>query len=225
MAKKGARGGSAFSKSVKRAAAKAPPRKRPRLSDEELDARATAARRAAAIRAAAGGVEAWLRAGEMIGEYLQAAAGGTVTMRAVDAPLAAKGTPWRIVIRWQPDRELGPWDYLDLWRALSGVEEDLEIERRIKPTRITRLAVSYRGARKLYDKRRGKKPREYTLGELGPWQVVISRAVALLNPQIEDSITSRYGSVQNETIPTEVLALYLWISTKTAGAGFGVDVA
>ena len=120
-----------------------------------------------------------------------------------------RGTPWSLVARF------GGWDgtmrYGTLYRALEAVDGDKKITKAIGERRLARLVVLYDGVEQRGGNRKVK--REWTLSEIAPWDVALSRALERLNPEIEESITNLYDTGK---FPTQVVALFVWLSVEQA---------
>ncbi len=107
-------------------------------------------------------------------------------------------TPWLVVGRFVFEE---PPTYAELWDILSAWETDDELESAIHPQRLSRIRVDYQP-------KRGKGG-EYTIGETGPWELVISRSRFQMDASDEDSLASRYSR-------TVVTSLYVWLSSQLA---------
>lgn len=139
---------------------------------------------------------------------------GEARLRTVDvsAELArqgrqsAGGTPWAIVGRVVPPKP--GLAYSDLYHAMLDIRDDGRISSAFHPQRLSRIVLVY------FDTLVGK-PREWTLSEIGPWEVVASRAVAKLDPSgpRDQSVTVRYD--EEADVPTMVLEVRIWLSMIT----------
>ena len=185
------------------------PRKRvqaPRVSRQELE------RRLAAARAGAQSLtKQWLRGLERMRDHLSEPIGRELVLRAVPPPPAAKGTPWVLVGRFAGFDGLA--SYSELYLGLLATRDDDLVERDIGRQRLCRIAVRYDGV----EVRGGRKrvERDFTLANIAPWEVAISRAVERCDPESEEGLVAAYDQGKHRTL---VRAVYVWISAEEASA-------
>lgn len=178
-----------------------------RLSREELRRRLDTARGAAARGEPL--VKRWLRGLEFCREHLSEVVGRESILRAKAPPVAAKGTPWALVARFNGFD--GQLTYTELHRALERWDDDDRIRHHIGARRISRMTVLYDGVETYGGTRRVK--REFTLAEIAPWDVMVARALERTDPTSEESLVARYDSNRHRT---RILALYVWLALDEA---------
>lgn len=184
-----------------------PGRTKPRLSRVELRRRLDTARGAAARGEPL--VKRWMRGLEFGRDHLTDIVGRQVNLRAKAPPVAAKGTPWALVARYNDfDSQL---TYTELHRALERWDGDDRIRHNIGARRISRMTVLYDGVETYGGTRRVT--REFTLAEIAPWDVMVARALERTDPTSEESLVARYDSNRHRT---RILALYVWLALDEA---------
>lgn len=139
---------------------------------------------------------------------------GEARLRTIDVPaeMARKGrqsgggTPWLIVGRIVPPKP--GLAYSDLYHACLAMRDDDRIRSAFGGQRLSRIQVVY------LDPLVGE-PRDWTLSEIGPWDVVASRAVGKTDPAgpAHESVTVRYDTEADQ--PTMVLEIRIWLSLIT----------
>lgn len=112
--------------------------------------------------------------------------------------------------------------YAELYKALRRVSLSKKISRQIGARTLARVRVVYNGPTKR-SKRMSRTEREWTPGEMGPFEVVLSRVLALMDPDDEPSGSHRgsigwtYGEGNPETkVPTTVREVSIWLSSEQA---------
>jgi hypothetical protein len=196
-------------------------RKGSRRRGAELERRLELARAAAATKATERRREAqqqppprkWFGALERMQVHLSSEIGRQCALRASGpGQPSLRGTPWSLIARFSGFD--GQMTYDRLWRGIAATEADTTIESTIGAKRLARMVVLYKGP----TERGGERlvEREFVLSEIAPWSVMLARALERLDPDIEDSITAHYG--EDAHVPTEVRALYVWISVDQARA-------
>jgi hypothetical protein len=117
-------------------------------------------------------------------------------------------TPWLIVVKFSlPSGST----YDDVFEILRDWRDDRPIERLIGAQRLSRIQANFTTDRG----RQG----QYTLAEIGPWSLVISRAVerVAIRDNRRDSLIARYGTSANkQDSPSSISSLYVWFSSNNA---------
>lgn len=179
----------------------------PRLPRAELQRRLDAARAAATRGEPA--VKRWMRGLEFVREHLSEPIGRQLVLKGRPPPPAKKGTPWALVAMF------GGWDgqgsYTELHQGLEAVDRDERIVNAIGKRRLARMTVLYKGVVSRGDRRRVE--REFTLAEISPWEVMVSRALERTDPTVEDSLVARYDS---DGVRTLIKAVFVWIALEEA---------
>lgn len=140
-------------------------------------------------------------------DEMQDIAPGTIA-HVQDAPRSAfSRTPWRMVARFAFPRGT---TYEDIFSILRDWRDDRRIEKKIGSDRLSRIQV-------LYKDRKGRGARsEYTLSEIAPWELAVSRASERVGVRDDrqDSLIGRYGA----SAPTVsyIDSLVVWFSSVTA---------
>ena len=111
---------------------------------------------------------------------------------------------WRIAVRFV--QQVGT-TYDDIYRTLIAWRDSRKLERLITEDRLSRIVVRYRHEE--------GKSGEYTLSEIGSWELVISRAVERVGVRDDrlPSLLSRYGSEGNTSY---IDSLIVWFSNSTS---------
>lgn len=115
-----------------------------------------------------------------------------------------KGTPWAVIGTIAFEDSL---DYAALNEGLLAVQGDDEITKLVGIDRFSRMAVLYDGPETKGSTRHVE--REWTMSEIAPWDVCISRAVEMTAEDEPDSVQERYST-------TAVLALRVWLAHSEA---------
>lgn len=140
-------------------------------------------------------------------DNMQDLAPGTIT-EIHDAPQSAKGTPWRMAVRF-----IFPHGttYDDLFIVLRDWGEDRPIKKLIGAQRLSRIQVRYKN--KMGRGSHG----EYTLAEIGSWEIVPSDAAARVGVRDNrmESLIARYGN--DVKTPSEIESVIVWFSPFTDG--------
>lgn len=136
-----------------------------------------------------------------------------ITIKMRTPPPGRGRTPWAVVGEYRGFRVL----YEELWSAFAAIEASGKIERAVGSRTLARIAVIYSGAKKYG--RKGRTKREWTIGEITPWDVVISRATLALDPDDEMGVSVRYGMDNPELVETatHAIGLNVWLSYDKAG--------
>lgn len=137
---------------------------------------------------------------EAIDDMVSYVPGGAVSTR--QAPASKSRTPWMLLSSFY-----AALTYDDVLIALRGWRDDRTIERHIRPQRLSRIQVRY-----VTD--RGKEG-EYTLAEIGPWELAVSRAVERVGVRDDkdEALIERYG--EGSDSPSEIDAIIVWFSSHT----------
>lgn len=138
---------------------------------------------------------------EAVDEMVSITPGWVVSSRA--APASKSRTPWMLLSRF-----LAPSaTYDDVFVVLRNWRDDATIERLIRPQRLSRIQV-------VYTTTRGKQG-EYTIAEIGPWELAISRAVQRVGVRDDkdDALVNRYGDGTKDQ--SEIDAVVVWFSSHT----------
>jgi hypothetical protein len=125
-----------------------------------------------------------------------------------DAPQSERSrVPWRLVAKFDFPRGT---TYDDIFITLRDWRDDRKIERLVGSDRLTRIQVRYKDK-----KGRGAKG-EYTLSEIGSWELAASRATERVGVRDDrlDSLINRYGA-NGETV-SYIESLIVWFSASTA---------
>jgi len=124
-----------------------------------------------------------------------------------DAPSSERSrTPWRLVARFSFP---GGTTYDDLFVTLRDWRDDRRIERAIGADRLSRIQVQYKNK-----KGRGSGG-EYTIAEIGAWELAISRGVERVGIRDDklESLIQRYGT-PGETV-SYIQSVTVWFSSAT----------
>lgn len=139
-------------------------------------------------------------------DHMQDLAPGSVA-EIHDAPATSKGTPWRMAVRFILPRGT---TYDDVFIVLRDWRDDKPI-RKILENRLSRIQVRYK------DKRGRGAEGEYTLAEIGGWEIASSRAaekVGIRDSKNRESLIARYGGDKKTTSYIE--SLIVWFSPFNA---------
>jgi hypothetical protein len=179
----------------------------PRLSPAELKAKLAKARAAAAAGEPI--TKQWGRGLDRMRTHLSKPLGLELVLRTAAPPPAVKGTPWALIGRFAGfDRQAG---YSELYAGLLDTRDDDRIEALIGRQRLCRITVRYEGVEVRGGSRRVE--REFTLAEISPWEVCISRAVERCDPGSEEGLVAAYDQGPGRTL---VRAVYVWIAMEVA---------
>lgn len=140
-------------------------------------------------------------------DEMQDIAPGT-TANVHDAPQSERSrVPWRLVAKF--DFPKGT-TYDDIFIVLRDWRDDRRIERLVGSDRLSRIQVRYKDK-----KGRGAKG-EYTLSEIGSWELAASRATERVGVRDDrlDALVNRYGTSGDTTSYIE--SLIVWFSASTA---------
>lgn len=139
---------------------------------------------------------------DAIDEMVSVAPGATV--KTTNAPGTKSRTPWMFLCDFSFPTDT---TYDELLDVLETWRDDSNIERLIRPQRLSRIQVRYVTER--------GKTGEYTLAEIGPWELVISRAYQRVGIQDDrdPSLVERYGVESGQT--SEVGSIMVWFSSHT----------
>lgn len=123
------------------------------------------------------------------------------------APGSRSFTPWKMIVRFVMPNGTS---YEDVYDILVTWERDRKIERAIGRDRLSRIQIRY-----LDNKGRGAHG-EYTISEIGPWEIVISRAVETVGVRDGRAVAlrERYGSESDS--PSYIDSLIVWFSSMTS---------
>lgn len=144
-------------------------------------------------------------------DHMQDLAPGTVT-DIHDAPQTARGTPWRMAVRFIFEDQATTYD--DIFVVLRDWRDDRGIRNAVGKDRLARIQVRYR------DKKGKGAHGEYTLGEIDGWEATTSRAVervGIRDGRME-SLIARYGSDGKpgpKSKTSYVESLIVWFSPFT----------
>jgi len=113
--------------------------------------------------------------------------------------------PWKWIgeFRWRVSRG-EPFGYSELHDALSIWQGDSNLEELMGSRTICRIAVRYTD---------GKTRSEYTLSGALAWPFALSRAIASIAPDDDDSLSARYAD-------TRITALVVWVSDAKSAVKF-----
>jgi hypothetical protein len=138
-------------------------------------------------------------------DEMQDLAPGTIT-EIHDAPQSARGTPWRMATRF-----IFPHGttYEDLFVVLRDWSDDKRIKKLIGQDRLSRIQVRYKN--KMGRGSHG----EYTLAEIGAWELVPDDAAKRVGIQDNRmaSLIERYGS--DAPTSSEIESVIVWFSPFT----------
>jgi len=139
---------------------------------------------------------------DAIDEMVSVAPGATV--KTINAPGARSRTPWMFLCEFSFP---GDTTYDDLLDTMTVWRDDERIEKLIRAQRLSRIQARYITER--------GKTGEYTLAEIGPWELVISRAVERvgIRDDRDPALVERYGRDSED--PSEVGSLMVWFSSHT----------
>lgn len=170
------------------------------------------AREAAAARVKVPPPQVWFSGLERWRSHISDSIGRECILRAESPGKAPKlhGTPWALVARLSGFD--GQLTYDRLWNALAEIDQDRKIIKAIHPRRLCRLVALYEGPSERGGTRMVK--RDWTIAEISPYDVMLSRALERLDPGLGDSIAAGYGEAARK--PTKVVSLYVWISVDKA---------
>lgn len=140
-------------------------------------------------------------------DEMQDIAPGT-TAEVHNAPQSERSrVPWQLVAKFDFPRGT---TYDDIFIVLRDWRDDRRIEKLVGPDRLSRIQVRYKDK-----KGRGAKG-EYTLSEIGSWELAASRATERVGVRDDrlDSLLNRYGA----SAPTVsyIESLIVWFSASTA---------
>jgi hypothetical protein len=178
----------------------APKKKKPKQPPKPKSKRKARAKPRAARQAAPRDEHADLLTA--IDEMVSVAPGATVSTR--KAPESRSRTPWMLLSSFRlPEGTT----YDDVYVVLRTWRDDATIERLVRPQRLSRLQVRY-----VTD--RGKEG-EYTLAEIGPWELAVSRACERVGVRDDkdESLLERYGDGTDRQ--SAINALVVWFSSFT----------
>lgn len=141
-----------------------------------------------------------------VDEMQDLAPGTTADARSAPTSVHTR-TPWSMVVRFSFP---GGATYDDLFPVLRDWRDDRRIERAVGGDRLARIQVRYRNK-----KGRGSKG-EYTIAEIGPWELAVSRAMERvgIRDNKHDAIIARYGAESDS--PSVVEAILVWFSSATS---------
>lgn len=141
---------------------------------------------------------------ELIRDIFARETGLGVTLQVKVPPITVRGTPWAVVGRFAFDEEIY---YPDLLLPFQAMEASGRLESKIGAQRLARVQSRY--------ELRGKRF-EYTLAEIGPWELVISRCVERCDPDgdREASLAARYTADDDDT--GNISSILVWLSSVTA---------
>lgn len=139
---------------------------------------------------------------DAIDEMVSVAPGATV--KTTNAPGTKSRTPWMFLCDFSFPSDT---TYDELLDVLETWRDDGNIERLIRPQRLSRIQVRYVTER--------GKTGEYTLAEIGPWELVVSRAYQRvgIRDDRDPSLVERYGVESGQT--SEVGSIMVWFSSHT----------
>lgn len=112
-------------------------------------------------------------------------------------PSTGKHTPWLLVGRIAFARGVS---YVTINTILRAWQNSSEIEELINPQRLSRIKVTYARKRERLD---------FTLCEIGAWELVISISVDRTDATDEESLSALYKNRDNH-------AITVWLSSKKA---------
>lgn len=130
---------------------------------------------------------------------------GPIPSLTVKDPPQTSRTPWEHVARFG----IRDGTYEEVLLILETWEASKELARAVGKQRLARIQVRYTTGR--------GKGGEYTLAEIGPWSLAISRAVERVGVRDDRdaSLVERYGS---EGDTSQVDALLVWLSSWEASS-------
>lgn len=102
-------------------------------------------------------------------------------------------SPWTVVGRFDPLPQIG---YADLHAVFQAWRDDLILEAKIHPQRISQIRIAYRGEDGSGDS---------AVSHVGPWELAVSEMAGELNPRNPESLSARYKN-------TVVLWFYVYFS-------------
>lgn len=98
-------------------------------------------------------------------------------------PEVAARIPWVAVGKFYPSRDIG---YAELHAIFVGWRNDVLLETRINPQRISQIRIAYA------DPNETRGSGDSIVSHTGPWELVVSEAATEMNPQNPDSLAARY---------------------------------
>jgi hypothetical protein len=133
------------------------------------------------------------------------------TMWVRNTPPSVSRTPWLLVARYSLP---GGTTYEDVFFALYRWRDSRDISRLIGSQRLSRIQVRYTTDR-------GKEG-EYTLAEIGPWDLAVSRAVERvgIRDDKDESLIERYG--EGTSKQSDIDALVVWLSAAVSREVVGI---
>jgi len=179
---------------------------RPRPAPGQLRTRAGAVRPAEVSRAKprprAGTLDGLEQVRDILAKQLKR--GVTLKMK---TPERGKGrTPWAVIAQFKFDGA----SYARVQAALRKIEDSRDVEKRLGGRSYARMSIDYRGVRRR--DRMGRTKREWTIGEIAPWEVVASRAVEAVR-----IARQTYGDQGDQPGgESEAVGLSIWISSDEA---------
>lgn len=185
-------------RSAPKAKVKAKPRARPRGAVTRQERIAARAKLADTLH------DRLFGALEMMRDLFARELGIDVSLHARRPPAETRGTPWALVGKFALSERVY---YEDLLLAFVAMEGSKRLESKVHPQRLARIQVRYRLRGKNY---------EYTLAEIGPWELVISRAVERCNPDgvLGDSLAMAYAEGDDET--GHLSSVLVWLASIKA---------
>lgn len=102
-------------------------------------------------------------------------------------------SPWTVVGKFDP---LGNIGYAELHSVFLAWRDNLLLEGRIHPQRVSQIRISYRGEDGSGDS---------AVSHVGPWELTVSEMAGELNPRNPESLSARYKN-------TVVLWFYVYFS-------------
>lgn len=137
-------------------------------------------------------------------DAMQDAAPGFLVQIKEPPPNVAR-TPWMIVVRFSSP---GGTSYNDVFQVLNDWQGSREIERGVGAQRLSRIQIHYIADRGRHG--------EYTIAEIGPWELAISRAVERvgIRDDRDESLMERYG--EDSSRQSEIDAIVVWFSSANA---------
>lgn len=151
----------------------------------------------------------WMRGLEFCREHASNVLGREATLKGAPPPVKARGTRWALVGRIAGFDTL--MTYTELHRMFERWDDDERIAYAIGAYRLARITALCDGIETRGSIRRVT--REYTIAEISPWEVMVSRARERTDPTIEHSFASLYDHDEHRTL---VKALYVWIALEEA---------
>lgn len=141
---------------------------------------------------------------EMMRDLFARELGIGVTLQARTPPPRVRGTPWSIVGKFAFQDEVF---YEDLYLAFTAMERSRRLESKVGRQRLARIQSRYRLGGDRY---------EWTVAEIGAWELVISRAVERTDPNgvRRESVGVRYDATNADT--GELTSILIWLSSVVA---------